>query len=267
MDFELAKEEFSDLLGRVNALKTRMGVQETDVVQRVNDCEALIGNFYSLIPQSFSRQIISIRYASGGSVYQRLQSLEGVLKSILKDIDIRAKTTKTQSPQTFELVDTALKQSEDATKKYSDLLDEWNDLVPKWNELTQRVDEELEPTIERQQRIIRKFRLLFFIAITLFLTFANFSIPFLIGWQDWNKTFLIQIIVFIAIILAYNDKARISLFDFGKKHTVEGIGKAYQALVLAALTVFLIWAIWYFFKVDLPKEYEKQTAPKTDSIR
>lgn len=267
MDFQLAKQEFSKVLSRVNAHKMRMGAQEADVIQCVNECEALIDIFYSRIPQSFSRQIISFRYSISGSVFQRLQGLEGVLKSILNDIDIRSKTSKVQTPETIDLINAALNQSEDATKKYSDLLDEWNDLAPKWNELLQRVDEELEPTIERQEKSKRKFRILFFIVITFFLTYVNFSIPFLIGWQDWNKTILIQIIILIAVFLAYNDKARASLFNFGKKHTVEGIGRAYQALILAVLTTFLIWAIWYFFKVDLPKEYEKQTAPKTDIVK
>ena len=244
-----------------------MGVQDADVIQCVNDCEALINTFYSLTPQVFSRQIISFRYSIHGSAYHRLQGLEGVLKSILNDIDIRSKTAKAQSSHTSELIDSIVKQSEEATKMYSDLLDEWNELVPKWNELVQRVDEELEPTIERQEKSKRKFRILFFVIMTALLTYVNFSIPFLIGWQDWNKTALIQVIIIIAIFLGYNDKARISLFNFGKKHTAEGIGKAYQAFILAALTLFLIWAVWYFFKVDLPLEYQKQTSPKSDTIK
>src|ERR1041385_5623994 len=152
MDFELAKEEFSKVLNRANALKLRMSVQETDVVQCVNDCEALINTFYNLIPQAFSRQIIPFRFSINGSVHQRLQGLEGVLKSIVNDIDIRSRTTKIQTSPTRDLIDAALKQSEDATKMYSNLLDEWNDLAPKWNALLKRVEEELEPTIEREAK-------------------------------------------------------------------------------------------------------------------
>jgi len=267
MDFQLAKAEFSKVLSRVNAHNLRMGVKNTDLTQCVNDCEALINTFYSGIPQAFSRQIIAFRYSIHGSVDQRLKGLEGVLKSIINDIDIRSRTPRTSTSQTAELIDAALKQSEDATKKYSDLLDEWNALAPKWNELLKRVEDELEPTIEREVRVKRKFCILFFVVITIFLSYLNFTLPFLLGWYDWNKTALIQVFIFIGIFLAYNNNARISLFDFGKKHTVEGLGRAYQALILAALTVFLVWAIWYFFKVDLPKEYEKRTAPKTDTVK
>lgn len=267
MDFQLAKTEFSKVLARVNAYKIRMGVQDSDVIQSVNDCEALINTFYSRIPQVFSRQIIAFRYSINGSVYQRLQGLEGVLKSIVNDIDIRSRTSQVSTPKSTELMEAALRNSQDASKMYNDLLDEWNDLVPRWNALLQRVDEELEPTIEREVKGRRKFRMLFFIVTTIFLSYINFSLPFVTGLNDWNKLAIIQVIILVGVFLAYNDKARISLFNFGKKHTVEGIGRAYQALILAVLTAFIIWAAWYFFKLDLPKEYNNQTAPKTDTVK
>lgn len=266
MDFQLAKTQFSKVLARVNACKIRMGVQDSDLIQCINDCEALINIFYSHIPQVFSSQIIPFRYSTNGSVYQRLQGLEGVLKSIVNDIDIRSTTSRVSASQSTE-IEAALKNSQDASKMYNDLLAKWNDLVPRWNTLLQRVEEELEPTIERQAKGRRKFRTMFFVVTTIFLSYVNWSLPFVTGLNDWKKLAIIQVIILVGVFLAYDDKARINLFNFGKKHTVEGIGRAYQTLILAVLTAFIIWAAWYFFKVDLPKEYNNQTAPKTDTVK
>jgi hypothetical protein len=267
MDFQLAKAEFSKIIARVNACTIRTGVQDTEVMQCINDCEALINTFYSAIPQVFSRQIIPFRYSTQGSVYQRLKGLEGVLKSIVNDIDIRSRTQKVSASETTELISASIKQSQEASKMFNDLLDEWNDLVPRWNALSKRVDEELEPAIEREIKARRKYRMLFFVVTTMLLSYINISIPFVTGWQDWNKITIIQIIILVGVFLAYNDTARVSLFDFGKKHTVEGIGRAYQALILVVLTLVLIMSIWYFFKIDLPKEYEERTAPRTDTAK